>query len=1349
MKAILLRSFCWIICIHFPLIATAQLQDSLDWIYEKLPAQIFPTGLLHDVSSVHLFTHDTPLDPHFHNGEVPGRSANIERFQYVYMDLFHSQLYDSTGVLQTQNGLRLLPWDSLQLEGKYINKVDVPLVLLWATFNTLDSSSLNKGYLDFHNGQFDVVDEYIYVDDQGQYPVYQGDPIKLARQAVLQDTTFIGSILHSSVYSESNTVLVTFNLDESEVYQNIGGIDSLAVDFADGNGFRKINTNQVISISYQCAASSVENVVKLLRIRGYKNGKTAESRLKFNIVFNAPVAHKELLTNQLPSPPCLPTVDPSGGARISVKYANPGAGLQKPVLIIEGFESSIRPYGNLTYKSISSGYVFNENGEQIFQHIHPLSWLYDSLSIAGFDIVHLDFSDAKLSLQENEINLLRTIQWINDENPFAEITLIGASMGGLIAKMAINDLVKAGCCYPIVGYGSFDVPHRGAFIPIGLQAASKYYAELLPFVPMARNPWSMVMNSEAARGLLVMHFDPSARKEHEQLLRKAGALPQGIRTFAIANGSDMGIQQSLTDPFSRYFMHGLILETCVKHAVGYHPDTITFNLDGYRDSLLVFGMEAVAHSHVDSYLFKATSFRQLVTALQMNWTARCSARKVQLIAAVGPMIPGLSKAFLSKAIIKRQKRTNNGLAKMKQRFTKGAAIVLQHKFPLNYAEVPGGFTTTTDAFEIPILSKIYSSTHCFIPSFSALDIAESLVNQSFRNTLTTSFHSFIAPGLVHDNAAPNQAHIAVDSTIIAYGMAQLRSIHDEKLKDSLKTNYNVAQEHAVYGAVMSDLGKVLVPKNITLGLARNGYRGAANSTILAASRQKVYCYVGQGCASDTLHIYGNLQIGDGSDRIASLRVNKSSALVLHKGSSLTIDFASRLEIEEGAALIIEKGVSIVLDSGVMLIDGTLLLASEAEFRPNGPGKFTFEENAVFLAGKQTVVQFENAKIRMASTLEIPLELDQFLLNQCELSFESQATLQLNCNAQLWNTEFVKSGKKQNGSVIASKGTVDIQDCKFLGGRPAISIHDSVHWYMANTTVANTYLGLYAKTAPQLFSANSFTGNTTGGHITGGDYLIERSLFHNNDVGLILSGPSTWIQIESCDFSSNGSAGLQSVESKLHVLCSTFSHNTIGIKASKGRLKLAKNAGNTFQNNTVGVSFQSLEKLELQQGHNAFSQQVMFDIVGSFEPSASISYNGSFHYLYADNTSFSKANSNLLSIGRDTVYLLYTSSQPPSALLCPNKGGKKLVDVNWSRLDSIPELVAFPNPGNEWVELVFPATTTTAELSIYNPQGEQILFEFLPEGTHRKQLSISGNVGLYFIRLIDGERVAQLRWLKLD
>lgn len=44
MKAVLLRLLFWIICIHLPFKASAQLQDSLDWIYEKLPTQIFPTG---------------------------------------------------------------------------------------------------------------------------------------------------------------------------------------------------------------------------------------------------------------------------------------------------------------------------------------------------------------------------------------------------------------------------------------------------------------------------------------------------------------------------------------------------------------------------------------------------------------------------------------------------------------------------------------------------------------------------------------------------------------------------------------------------------------------------------------------------------------------------------------------------------------------------------------------------------------------------------------------------------------------------------------------------------------------------------------------------------------------------------------------------------------------------------------------------------------------------------------------------------------------------------------------------------------------------------------------------------
>ena len=439
----------------------------------------------------------------------------------------------------------------------------------------------------------------------------------------------------------------------------------------------------------------------------------------------------------------------------------------------------------------------------------------------------------------------------------------------------------------------------------------------------------------------------------------------------------------------------------------------------------------------------------------------------------------------------------------------------------------------------------------------------------------------------------------------------------------------------------------------------------------------------------------------------------------------------------------------MLDSGTIETKGLLSLQQDALLQPKGVGKFIFSENASVSAEKDALVHLEDLEIRVKSTVVYPSLLNEFRLNRCKVYLSSNATILSNCTTHLWNTEFIKTGKKQNAAITFLKGEVDIQHCIFQGGAPAITISDSVQWSMSNTTISNAHIGLHASAAPHLFSANTFMGNTTGGHITGDNYLLERSVFHSNDVGLIVRGRGKRAQIEACSFTSNSSVGLQSVQTKLHVFCSEFSYNTMGIQALKGELKLAKNAGNTFNNNTIGIRFQNLERLELQQGHNTFSQQVVFDLTGSFAPLASLSYNGSYHYIYADNTSFSKVNSNFLTVGKDTVYVLYSSSQPPSTLLCPSKGGKKKEGISWSRTEASPEFVAFPNPGSEWVELVFPQTISTAELTVFNAQGEQIFIEQLPPGTYRKQLNIKGNAGLHLIRLIDGKRINELRWLKLD
>ena len=78
-------------------------------------------------------------------------------------------------------------------------------------------------------------------------------------------------------------------------------------------------------------------------------------------------------------------------ASITIKYANKGLGLQKPIVVVEGFESALKPYGVISYEGLASGIILNGNDERVFLGMEKLSWMYDSLHCSGYDIVHVDF----------------------------------------------------------------------------------------------------------------------------------------------------------------------------------------------------------------------------------------------------------------------------------------------------------------------------------------------------------------------------------------------------------------------------------------------------------------------------------------------------------------------------------------------------------------------------------------------------------------------------------------------------------------------------------------------------------------------------------------------------------------------------------------------------------------------------------------------------------------------------------------------------------------------------------------------------------------------------------------------
>ena len=116
-------------------------------------------------------------------------------------------------------------------------------------------------------------------------------------------------------------------------------------------------------------------------------------------------------------------------------------------------------------------------------------WLNDKLSSAPFitdeyDIVYVDWGNPMASIMDNARLLEQIITSINNSKTVhddsTKNTIIGHSMGGVIARVALCNMESN----PLIHhetkcYVSFDSPHKGANIPLGLQFAFRDLGKIL------------------------------------------------------------------------------------------------------------------------------------------------------------------------------------------------------------------------------------------------------------------------------------------------------------------------------------------------------------------------------------------------------------------------------------------------------------------------------------------------------------------------------------------------------------------------------------------------------------------------------------------------------------------------------------------------------------------------------------------------------------------------------------------------------------------------------------------------------------------------------------------------------
>lgn len=240
--------------------------------------------------------------------------------------------------------------------------------------------------------------------------------------------------------------------------------------------------------------------------------------------------------------------------------------LNKPIILVDGFDPGDTRDITGLYSSLD---FTNASGSQN---------LADLLRAQDFDVVILNFpvylrtgdgvtiDGGTDFIERNAMLLVELLDIINtakaSNNP-EENVIIGPSMGGLITRYALNYMEANTLDTDTRLYISFDAPHHGANVPIGLQHQLNFLAnnatqpitEIQPLI-------DTFLKSPAARQLLVDHleghllsgnlveFDPNLTLPVSHPFRtqfvnninsfNASGFPSTTRNIAIINGSGTG-----------------------------------------------------------------------------------------------------------------------------------------------------------------------------------------------------------------------------------------------------------------------------------------------------------------------------------------------------------------------------------------------------------------------------------------------------------------------------------------------------------------------------------------------------------------------------------------------------------------------------------------------------------------------------------------------------------------------------------------------------------------------------------------------------------------------------------------
>lgn len=334
------------------------------------------------------------------------------------------------------------------------------------------------------------------------------------------------------------------------------GITYVEVDFNDGAGFRGLYKGNTVNIYY--ATEGLKYITaKIYTANGIRTAKSvidykrpvgySEPDYTWNIEVDPVYTDDNQYLNGGGQTLDGPVIPCSGGSFIDQLLCSlkPNAIIQvengcdrvfdKPIIIVEGFD----PTGDLD---------INEMQRRFDAHDFRTT-----MKAYGYDFVYVDFTKNTTYIENNAKVLEAVINKVNQTKVGSfKSTVIGFSMGGLIARWCLKDMEDRGLQHQVENYFSYDAPQQGANIPLGMQYIFKELVRDLPYLRWISDLRKLddAFKSPAGRQMLVTYgsynngpfnwfpnlntLDPLRSAFAQQLQLKG--YPQQTRNFGIAFG---------------------------------------------------------------------------------------------------------------------------------------------------------------------------------------------------------------------------------------------------------------------------------------------------------------------------------------------------------------------------------------------------------------------------------------------------------------------------------------------------------------------------------------------------------------------------------------------------------------------------------------------------------------------------------------------------------------------------------------------------------------------------------------------------------------------------------------------